>query len=234
MRCSGAFLPWLTWAKPPSTPTSTCALETTPIQYFRPRSAEALSLATRPPPLSPVRAPWRSCPCAPPRARRAAGAAPAAPRPCRWCPTTRSVSWRAVDVDDLGVEDLGDLQRLGALFALAGDPHQHQLGGHRVVRLEVADLDDVDELVELLRHLVDRVLVAVDHDGDAREARVLAQADGQALDVEAAPGEEPGDPREHAGLVLDEDGERVLHDFFPLAPGPPIISVISWPAGTIG
>ena len=42
----------------------------------------------------------------------------------------------------------------------------------------------------------------------------LAQADGEALDVEAAAGEEPGDPREHAGLVLDEDGERVLHGFF--------------------
>ena len=82
--------------------------------------------------------------------------------------------------------------------------------------------------MQLLGDLVDRVLVAVDGDGHAREARVLAQADGEALDVEAAAGEEPGDPREHAGLVLDEDGERVLHGFFlPLRDWPPIISVIS-------
>ena len=57
--------------------------------------------------------------------------------------------------------------------------------------------------------------------------RVFAEPDGQALDVEAAAREEPGDPREHAGLVLDEDGEGVLHDFLPLRLWPPIISVIS-------
>ena len=84
-------------------------------------------------------------------------------------PTTRSVSCAPVDVDDLGVEDLGDLQRLGALLALAGDAHQQQLGRHLVAGVEVADLEHVDELVQLLGDLVHRVLVAVDDDGDARE-----------------------------------------------------------------
>ena len=39
---------------------------------------------------------------------------------------------------------------------------------------------------------------------------------------------------EHAGLVLDEHREDVLHDFFLPAAEPPIISVIEEPAGTIG
>src|SRR5450759_3138962 len=140
----------------------------------------------------------------------------------------------AIHVDDLGLEDLGDLQRLGAFVALAGDPHQQELGGDGVVGVEVADLDHVDELVQLLGDLVHGVLVAVDDDGDAREPGVLAEAHRQALDVEAAAREQPGDPREHAGLVLDEDGEGVLHDFLPSLPWPPIISVISLPAGTMG
>ena len=34
-RCSGAFLPWLSWIKPPATPRSTCDRETTPIEKLR-------------------------------------------------------------------------------------------------------------------------------------------------------------------------------------------------------
>src|SRR3546814_10680703 len=39
--------------------------------------------------------------------------------------------------------------------------------------------------------------------------------DGQALDIVAARGEQPGDPREDARLVVDDDGKRVpLAGFF--------------------
>src|SRR5664280_2735302 len=143
----------------------------------------------------------------------------------------------AIDIDDLGLEDLGDLQHVVALFAFGGDLDQHELGGHRVLRLKVADLDDVDQLVELLGDLVDGVLGAVDHDRHAREVRVFALADGEALDVEAPAGEQAGHPGQHAGFVLDEHRQGVLHGFAPFVLRdalPPISSVIDWPAGTIG
>ena len=66
-------------------------------------------------------------------------------------------------VHGLAAEDLGELHHLGAGVAvLARDLEQRQLAGHRLLGLEVADLDHVDELVQLLRHLVDRVRGAVD------------------------------------------------------------------------
>ena len=52
---------------------------------------------------------------------------------------------------------------------------------------------------------------ALHHDRDARQRRVLGGADRERVDVEAAPREQRRDAREHAGLVLHEHGERVLH-----------------------
>src|SRR3954469_185010 len=52
------------------------------------------------------------------------------------------------DVHGLAAEDLGELHHLGAgLAVLARDLEQRQLAGHRLDRLEVADLDHVYELV---------------------------------------------------------------------------------------
>src|SRR5439155_25789120 len=113
-------------------------------------------------------------------------------------------------VDDLAAEDLDGLEHLGALRPVGGDLEQRQLASDGVVGLEIADLEHVDELVELLGHLVDRVQRAVEGQRDARDAVVVGRADGQRVDVEAAAREEPGDPREDAGLVLDEDRQRVL------------------------
>src|SRR3954463_15273457 len=51
------------------------------------------------------------------------------------------------DVDDLAAEDLADLHDLRALRAIDRDLEERELAGDRVARLEVADLQDVDELV---------------------------------------------------------------------------------------
>ena len=48
-----------------------------------------------------------------------------------------------------------------------------------------------------------------DHDGDARDLLVLGRPDRERVDVEAAPGEQPGDAGQHARLVLDEHRQRV-------------------------
>jgi hypothetical protein len=75
---------------------------------------------------------------------------------------------------------------------------------------QVVDLDDVDELVELLHDLLDDEGVAAHHQGHARHRGVEGLPHGQALDVVAARREQPGHAREHAELVLHEDGDGVL------------------------
>ena len=89
--------------------------------------------------------------------------------------------------------------------------HQGELPRDHVLGVEVADLDDVDELVELLGHLLDREAARVDRDRHARAVRVLGRADGEGVDVEAAPGEQAGHAGQDAGLVLHQDREGVLH-----------------------
>jgi hypothetical protein len=56
--------------------------------------------------------------------------------------------------------------------------------------VELDDLEHLDELVELLGHLLQRQLLDVDDDGHAGDLGVLGRADGEGVDVEAAPGEQ--------------------------------------------
>ena len=125
-------------------------------------------------------------------------------------PVTSMMIERLRHVDDLAAEDLRDLHDLGALGAVGGDLEQRELAGDGVARLEVADLQDVDQLVQLLGDLVDRVQRAVDGQRDARQPPLVGRADREGVDVEAAPREQARDARQHAGLVLDEDRQDVL------------------------
>ena len=116
----------------------------------------------------------------------------------------------AGDVDDVRVEDLCELHDLAAALDRRVHAEERHLASHGPVGLHVADLDHVDELVELLGDLVDRVDGAVERERHARDVRVLGGADRQRVDVEAAAAEQAGDAREDAGLVLDQEGEDVL------------------------
>ena len=87
---------------------------------------------------------------------------------------------------------------------------QRHLAGDRGVGLHVADLDHVDELVELLGDLIDRVHGAVDGQRHPRDVRILGRADRERVDVEAAAAEQTGDPGQDAGPVLDQQREQVL------------------------
>src|SRR5690606_34873762 len=98
---------------------------------------------------------------------------------------------------------------------VGADLDEEQLALHRRLGLELDDLDDVDELVELLGHLLERERVDVDDDGDARDLLVLRRAHGQGVDVERTPGEEAGDARQHARLVLDEHRQGVASHAAP-------------------
>src|SRR5205085_744912 len=111
---------------------------------------------------------------------------------------------------DLGAEDLADLHHLGAACAVRGDLEQRELARERLLRFEIADLEHVDELVQLLGDLVDRVERSVERQRDSGEAFVVGGSDGERVDVESAPREQPGDAGQDTGLVLDEDRDDVF------------------------
>src|SRR5690606_22156724 len=92
---------------------------------------------------------------------------------------------------------------------VGADLDEQELALDRALLLELDDLDDVDELVELLGHLLEREGVDVDDDGDPGDLGDLGRTDRERVDVERAAGEQARDAREHAGLVLHEDGQRV-------------------------
>ena len=114
------------------------------------------------------------------------------------------------DVDDLGAEQLrrsrGPGERRSRRRATFTRTSSRCTDGRRL------QLDDLETLTSLLSCLV----TCSSGRSSTRRPRsscgrlgVLGGPDGERVDVEAAPGEQAGDPGEHAGLVLDQDGEGV-------------------------
>src|SRR5262249_44610015 len=116
----------------------------------------------------------------------------------------------AADVGDARAEDLAERDQLGALVRRGTDRGQRRLALDRLAGRQLDHPEDVDELVHLLLDLLERVLRAVDAQGQAGDVRALRGPDREALDVVAAPGEHLGYARERTGLVLELDGDGVL------------------------
>src|SRR3954469_462446 len=76
--------------------------------------------------------------------------------------------------------------------------------------LEVADLDDIDELVQLLGHLVDRVQRTVERQGHPRQQRIVRGTHRERVDVEPAAREKPCNSGQNARLVLHQHRDDVL------------------------
>jgi len=85
------------------------------------------------------------------------------------------------------------------------DLHEHQLAVHIFALAEILHLEHVRQLVELLDDLFQRGVVAGRDDGHARRGRVVRGRDVERVNVVAAPAEQPGHPREHAELVLNQN-----------------------------
>ena len=87
-----------------------------------------------------------------------------------------------------------------------------------------------DELVQLLGDLLVGHVVGEHDGGDAREGGVFGGAHGQRFDVEAAPGDEACHTGQHAGAVLNQDRQNVLHRAPPFSSSPSRNRVISTPS----
>src|SRR5699024_1871116 len=109
----------------------------------------------------------------------------------------------------MGAEQAGDLHDLATVGGVGTDLDQREFAGHRARRVLLDDLDDVDQLVELLGHLLEREVLDGHDDGHPRQSVRLRGPDRQGLDVEAPAGEERGHAREHARLVLHQDAQGV-------------------------
>ena len=73
------------------------------------------------------------------------------------------------------------------------------------------DFQDIDELLELLDHLLKDLIIAHDHDGHPGDLVVLGGTHVEGVDVEAPAAKKPGDPGKHPEPVLDHDGNGVTH-----------------------
>jgi hypothetical protein len=96
------------------------------------------------------------------------------------------LGWRACDldaerlrpdIDHLRMEQLGGLDDPMPGVVVCAHFHKEQLALHRLVFLELDDLQHIDELVQLLRHLLENAALDADDDRHARELRMLGRAD---------------------------------------------------------
>ncbi len=148
-----------------------------------------------------------------PAGRRGAGI-PAGPRCAR--------GWRSTDMTRLsGPTSRTSAWKIWASWNSAGPVlggGAHPQEGH--VAHQGGDLGEVDHRVHVQQALQEglgaarRIGVHVGDQGHAADRRVQGGADGEAVDVEAAPAEGGGDPVQDAGLVVggdDEDSEHGDH-----------------------
>ena len=117
------------------------------------------------------------------------------------------------NINDLGAENIAQFDDFCTRGAVDGDAQQHQFALHVVALTEIDDLDNVDQFVELLDDLIERVFLFIDDDGHAAELGVMARADIQGLNVIATAAEHASHAGQHAKLVFHEDGNGVqCHD----------------------
>ena len=115
------------------------------------------------------------------------------------------------DVDDPAAEVLHQGPDLRADGRRGVDLDEHQVALDEVLTRDVDHLDDGDDLLQLLADLLQDPVIPLDHEADPGKMGVLGLADGQAVDVEPAGVQHPGDVREDPRLVLDQGREDVAH-----------------------
>ena len=139
----------------------------------------------------------------------------------------------ALDVDDLGVEELGDIGQFFAGLrrrALDFDHSQFITDERRIV--EVDDFDDVDELGQLVDGLVEFPTVFNGNDDvDTRYIGFFRIAGVDTFNINGSAADQAGDVRQDARFIVAENSEMLSHHF----PSPPnTIWSRRLPPGTMG
>ncbi len=124
------------------------------------------------------------------------------------------------DIDDAGLEYLGEVEEVGALLVsrwlgAGGDLDERELADDGGVALDLVHIARDLELVERGLDAGGGVLRRLGDDGHARDVVALAMAHGERDDVDVETAEERSDAGEHAGLVFNECNECVQHLGFP-------------------
>ncbi len=88
----------------------------------------------------------------------------------------------------------------------------------RGVLVKLDNLEHVDELVELLRHLLQGQALDAHDDRHPRDLGDLGRADSEGLDVEPTAREQARHAGENAGLVLHKDRQRMAAHLIPPCP----------------
>ena len=114
-----------------------------------------------------------------------------------------------IHVHHAHAEQTHDLQHVGTVGLVGGHLDEHQLALHGGFRIEVHDLQHMQQLVELFDDLLERHFLHVGRDGDAGNVRTFGGGDGQRVDVERTTGEQAGNTCQHARTVLYEHGKRM-------------------------
>src|SRR5690554_1231739 len=149
-------------------------------------------------------------------------------------------------VHDARAEVLRHLPDLDAFLGV-GHPYldEHELAVHVLGHRVVYHFDHVEQLLELLLHLLQGGVVAHHDERGAAEPGLLRPGHRERLDVETAPGDEAGYAHQHAGAVAHGDADDVAahasttsrSGFRSASSGswsPRITSSIPAPAGTMG
>src|SRR5579871_5716717 len=100
------------------------------------------------------------------------------------------------------------------------DLQERHLPLHRRIACDVADLQDLDEPVQLLDDLLH--VLSIHHQRHAADAGRLAMADGHALDIEPPAPEQADRAIEHAGMILHQRNYRMFQVFILLLVLPPL------------
>lgn len=95
-------------------------------------------------------------------------------------------------------------QLLEVLGAQDGDLCKKQLALYEGRLGVVEDSPHRDKVLELAAGLLDNAVLALQHNGHARQVVDLGVAHDQAVNVEATSGQNARDAREHTGLVLHQ------------------------------
>src|SRR4051795_4607835 len=146
------------------------------------------------------------------------------------------------DGKDLALEDRGQLHHLAAVVGVHPNRRQQQLALDGPTRVELADLDHLDQLEELLGDLLERRGVDIDDDRDPAETRLFGRSNRAGEDVVVPTGEQPGDAGQHTRPVLHEHRQDVMVHvgchvsalFLLICESGRIRSSLPMPAGTIG